>query len=116
MPNWCKSYDDDAYGDDDPKLAEWFVRWYLRTNYSDGLGIAFQPLQIGANLRGVLVPEISILFQTLIDDAFQFGWQVRVQTYCRCWCPIENGFKHNARTLTTKRQGSRRHLVEHGPK
>ena len=36
-----------------------------------GLSIAFQPLQVGANLRGVLVAQVAIFLQTLADDLFQ---------------------------------------------
>ena len=40
--------------------------------HSGGLGIAFQPLQVGPHVRGVLVTKISVFLQSLIDDAFQF--------------------------------------------
>src|SRR4029077_7705516 len=91
------------------------IRQSLRGN-GDRFGIAFQPLLIGANLGGVLVSKVKILFQTLIDDALKFDWQVRVQTYCRGWCPIQSGFEEYPGTFSTKRKRTGRHLVEHGSK
>ena len=64
----------------------------------------------------MLVPEISILFQTLIDDAVQFGWHIWIQPYCRGWCPIQNGLEDYARTLPTERQRTCRHFVQDGTK
>src|SRR6476660_6866475 len=60
----------------------------------------------------MLVPEISILLQTLIDDALQFDWQVRIQTYCRGWCPIQNRLEDYPGTFSTERQRPSRHFVE----
>src|SRR6266581_5988490 len=56
---------------------------------------------------------LTSLFIELIDDAFQFYWQVRIQTYCRGWCRIQNGFEYYARTFPTERKRTCRHLVEY---
>src|SRR5207253_2978591 len=95
-----RQYDASEAPGDNPERAtlELLVRRYLRDSDSGGFRIALQPLQIRANLSGVLVSEISILFQTFVDDAFQFDWQVRIQTYCRGWCPIENRLEDYPRT------------------
>ena len=44
------------------------------------LGVALQPLQIGADLGGMLVTQIAVFFQALTDDPFQFGRHVGVQS------------------------------------
>src|SRR6266851_1976995 len=60
----------------------------------------------------MLVANIAILFQGFIDDAFQFRWQVRIQTHGRRWSPIQNGFKDKTRGFTPEWQRSGAHLVQ----
>ena len=47
--------------------------------HSSALAVALQPLQIGANICGVLVAQIAILLQRLVDDLFQFRRNFPVQ-------------------------------------
>src|SRR5712691_6653657 len=73
----------------------------------------FQPLQIGANLRGVLVPKVSVFLQTLVDDLFQPRRKIRIQPHGRRGSRVQNGLEDYSRTFSTKRQRTRRHLVQH---
>ena len=57
-----------------------------------GLCVPLQPLQIGADFGGVLVAKLAILFQTLVDDVFQFGRKVGVQPHRWRGRPVQNGF------------------------
>jgi hypothetical protein len=65
----------------------------LRRNYCVGLGIPLEPLQIGANVRGVLVAQAPVFLQTLVDDSFQFGWHLGIQPHRSHGRTFQNGIK-----------------------
>ena len=77
------------------------------------VGFALQPLQVGTHVCSVLVAQITIFFQSLINDVFQFWRKVRVQTNRRNWIARQNFMTNHSRTFSAKRQDSRGHLVEH---
>jgi hypothetical protein len=75
--------------------------------------VSLQPLQVGANIGGVLVTKAAVFFQTLRDDPFQFDWQVRVYSNWRYRCSIQDRIKHRACRVPSKRKPARTHFVEH---
>jgi hypothetical protein len=58
-----------------------------------GLRITLQALQVRADIGRVLVPEVAILFQTLADDALQFGWHIGIQPHWGNRGAIQDGSK-----------------------
>src|SRR5262244_3987312 len=90
-----------------------------RLDYSWGLTgfrVPLKPLQVSADVGGMLVPKVPILLQAFVDNPFQFCWQIRVQPHCRCWRAIKNCFENNARALSAKRQRTCCHFVKHSTK
>src|SRR5439155_1922863 len=73
----------------------------------------FQSLQISSDVRGMLISNFTILLYRLVDDAFHFLWDFRIQAHGRSWSTIQNAIKNNARCITTKGQASGCHLVQH---
>ena len=62
-----------------------------------GVGITLQPLQIRAQVSGVLIAKVAILLQRLVDDVFQFRRDVWVQTHGRHgWLRFRMALKINA--------------------
>ena len=57
---------------------------------------AFQPLEVGAHVRGMLVAQVSVFFQSLVDDVLQLGRKVRIQPYWRNRRAVQNGLKDYA--------------------
>ena len=46
---------------------------------ASGAGVAAQAFEVGAEFGGVLVTEVAIFFESLADDAFEFGWNFGMQ-------------------------------------
>jgi hypothetical protein len=42
------------------------------------VNVALEPLQIGAEFRSGLAPQVGVLFERLLDQLLQFWWQVGV--------------------------------------
>jgi hypothetical protein len=53
-------------------------------------------LQVGSYLRSVLVSKVSIFLQTFVDDPFQFGGEVGIQSHGRRGSRVENGFEDDS--------------------
>ena len=47
------------------------------------IGIALQPLQIRANIGGVLVAQLPVFLQRLVDDFFELWGKVGIQPHWR---------------------------------
>ena len=75
-----------------------------------------QPLQVGANLRGVLVAQVAILFESLVDNVFKARRQIGIEAEHGSRRPIQNGLKDRRRTFSAEGHGARRHFVEDGSK
>src|SRR6266700_4790769 len=78
------------------------------------LSVPLQPLQVRSHLRSVLVTQVAVFLQALVDDPFQFGRQVGVQSNRWRWGTIQNGFEDHSRTFPTEWQTPSSHLVENG--
>ena len=73
--------------------------------------IALQPLKIGANVRCVLVAEITILLQSFENDVFKFSRQIAVETNGRRRNRIEDALEDDTGTLAVKGHDACRHFV-----
>src|SRR5262249_62386150 len=45
------------------------------------LGVPLEPLQIGTNVGGVVVAQITVFLQSLMDDFFEFRRNVRIHPH-----------------------------------
>ncbi len=77
-----------------------------------GIRIPLQPLQVGADVCGVLITQIAVFLQALVDNAFQQGRQVGIQAHCRSGNAVQYRLKDHSGSVAAKRQCSRRHLVQ----
>ena len=79
-----------------------------------GVRVALQALQVGQQVGGGLVADAAVLLERLVDDAFQFGGQFRVQAPGRYRGPVQDGIEDDRGGSAGKRQAPCRHLVEDG--
>jgi hypothetical protein len=77
------------------------------------LDIALQPLEVGAELGAMLVPQPSILFEQLEHDLLQSLRNRAVQRARRHGRAIEHGIDGHGRRLPRKGPLSRQQLVQH---
>src|SRR6516225_9571380 len=70
---------------------------------------SLQPAQVGENLGGVLVPQVTIFLETLAHDALQAGRDIAGQSGD---LPIEHRIEERASALPTKGAGAGRHLIQ----
>ena len=78
--------------------------------------IALQPLEVGAQIGGMLVTQIAILLQRLVDDVFELRRNIGVETHRRDRSALQNRVKDRSRRIPTKRHRPGCHLVEHASK
>jgi len=81
-----------------------------------GAAVALQPLQIAADLRGVLVAQVAVFFERLVNDFFHPRRHVGIEAQRRGRRAIENRIEDNGRSIAPKRHRARRHLIQHGTK
>ena len=84
-----------------------------RSDGSPRLGIPLQPLQVGSHFRRALVAQIAVFLQGLVDDVFQLGRNITIETNGRGWNRIEDCLEDDSRTFAMKGQNTCRHLVQH---
>src|SRR6202023_4425983 len=73
---------------------------------SSRIGIALEPLQIGAQVGRVLVAQVAIFFQSLVDDSFQLGWKVGVEPDGSSRSVKQDGLEDERRGIATEGNGS----------
>src|SRR5450755_4465544 len=73
-------------------------------------------MKVGSHIRGMLVPQVAVFLQCLIDDLFQLGWHVRVQTHGSYRSAVQDRLEDGCCTPPTERQLAGDHLVEYGSK
>src|SRR5439155_23077868 len=61
----------------------------------------------------MLVADVTILFQSLVDDPFEFDWEVGIQAHRRYGVSFKNGVEDDSRTFPSERQCPGRHLVKY---
>src|SRR2546430_3096596 len=74
--------------------------------------IALKPLQVGANLRGVLVAQAAIFFQRFVDDRFELDWEIGIHSEWRNRGAAEDRLEYHSCAFASERQHPGRHLVE----
>ena len=77
--------------------------------------VPLQPLEIGAQVRGVLVAEVAVLLEQPVDDVFQLGRDLRVEPHGRRRGLVQDRVEDHRRGRPRERRPPRRHLVEHDP-
>src|SRR5262249_19572076 len=73
--------------------------------------VTLKPLQVSADVRGVLVTQVPVFLQTFLDDFFQFRRDLRVDSDRRLCGAIEDRLEYHSGSAATKRQNPRRHLI-----
>src|SRR5207302_11375232 len=71
-----------------------------------------QPLEISANVGGMLVAQTPIFLQTLRNNPFKFGWEIGIEADWRNRSAVQNRVKYHSRRDTTKREGTCSHFVQ----
>jgi len=84
--------------------------------YGDRSAVALQPLQIAADLRGVLVAQVAVFFERLVNDFFHPRRHVGIEAQRRGRRAIENRIEDNGRSIAPKRHRARRHSYNTAPK
>src|ERR1700747_245007 len=64
----------------------------------------------------MLITQVAILLQTLVDDFFELGQQIGIQSNGRNWSAIEDRLENQSRALPSEGQRSGRHLIQHSAK
>ena len=77
------------------------------------LTIALQALEVRADLAGVLIAKLPILFQALADDALQFLRQPGIQSSHRRGRAIQDAVEDQPHAVAVKRWRARGHFVQH---
>src|ERR1700692_3694383 len=63
-----------------------------------------------------MVAERWIFFQSFVDDLFQCGREIWIDAHRRRWSFVQDGIKHQCRSVSAEGHASSGHLVEHGTK
>src|SRR5438128_10916412 len=75
--------------------------------------VPLQPLEISATVGGMLVAQTPIFLQTLRNNPFKFGWEIGIESDWRNRSAVQNRVKYHSRRVTTKREGTCSHFVQH---
>src|SRR5579872_4938427 len=84
-----------------------------RYRYSPGVRIPLESLQIGSDLRGMLISQVAVFLQRLVYDLFQLRRDVAVEANCRRRSGVKDGFEDQAGSLAAKGELPGRHLVQY---
>src|ERR1700746_3095514 len=74
--------------------------------------VSFDALEVGANLRGMLVTQLAIFLQALGDYVFQLRRNVWIQADGSNRHGVKQGIEHVGRGTATERQQPSHHLVK----
>src|ERR1700756_4035753 len=75
-----------------------------------------QTLEVGANIRSMLVAQVAVFLQSLVDDVFQLRRHIGIQPHKRYGCPVQDRIEDGRGTVTTEWQLPGGHLIEDGSK
>src|SRR6267378_7849378 len=78
-----------------------------------GIGVALEALQVRAQVGGMLIAKVGVFFQGLVDDVFETGRQVWIETHRRQRRFVKNRIEHGRRRFPAKGKLSGGHLVKH---
>src|SRR4051812_9319876 len=77
--------------------------------------VTLEPLQCGLQIGGVLIAEVTVLFECLPDDPAQLVRERGIYLICWCRIAIQYRVKNHGRSVTLKWQRTRRHLIQDRP-
>ena len=95
-----------------PLTRRWFSNRGDDASTGTRASIATRARQVGAHFRGVLVADLAVFLQRLLDDAFEVGGHLWIQTRWSGRGGMKDGIKDGAGGFTSEWQSSGRHLVE----
>jgi hypothetical protein len=72
----------------------------------------FQPLQVGSHLRRTLIAQVPVFLQRLVDDVFQLGRNLAIESNRRRRIGIQYGVEDQRRGFSMERQRSGCHFVQ----
>src|SRR5215472_16166646 len=61
----------------------------------------------------MLVAHLAIPFERLLDDSFEFWWDLRIQSFRCRWSSMQQRIKYRSRCTPLEGQCAGCHLVEH---
>ncbi len=85
----------------------------LRGWPTPGVEVAFQPFEIGAQLRGRLTAQVGVLLERLVQDALQREGKARIELLGRPGRRVQDAVENERRRRGGKGRDPRRHLIEH---
>ena len=77
--------------------------------------IPLQPLQLRPHLGSMLITQVAVFLQPAIDDVFQPGRDLAIETDQGGRIRIEYRFENKAGGSAVKRQSPGGHLIQHRP-
>ena len=93
-PRRCKRHDqqDSRWHNKLPEIPLRSGRCFLHDHYlartccetTADFCVAFQPLQVGANVCGMLVAQVAVFLQRLVNQRFDFPRNLGIELRCRC--------------------------------
>ena len=75
--------------------------------------LALQALQVGAQVRRVLVAQVAIFLQRLVDDPFELRRDICIEAHRSRRSTIQDGVENSRRRCAGKRPHAGGHLVQH---
>ncbi len=94
-----------------PGLCSWRGGGYRNTDFAGG-AVALQALQIGTDFRSALIADLAVSFESLADDASQFGWEIWIELQGRRGLLVEDGIEGCSRSVSAERERAGGHLIE----
>ena len=81
---------------------------------ASGSGVAFEALQVGADLGRALVAQVTVFLQSFVDDLFQFGGQIGIDAHGGSRLAVQDGVEDDGGSIAAEGDDACAHLVEHG--
>src|SRR5208283_433557 len=96
-----------------PYAATFEMAGQTRRYSTPRIDIAFQALQVGANVRGALIPHVAVFLQCFFNDRLEPRVDGGIQALGRRCRAGQNRFSNLPRSLAGESLLARRHLVKH---
>src|SRR5690349_13259668 len=79
------------------------------------VGLPPQTLEVNAEVGSGLVTQFEVFLQGLVENLFQFWWEVGIEFQRRDGGAMENRVEHGSTCGTGKRRSSGGHFVQNDP-
>ena len=70
-------------------------------------------MQIGANVRGILVAQVAVFLESLVDSLFELRGKIGIQLRGRRGGAVKDAMGDDVRTLATEGQDAGGHFIKH---